>query len=76
MILSDFLVSISKDTKIVGPQPTPRLISYSTGRKLQIADNTFTLTVIAIGCPTATSFEPSGASILARYLVPTTPMQI
>lgn len=23
---------------------------------------------MAIGCPTATSFEPSGASILAKYL--------
>lgn len=26
------------------------------------------LTVIAIGCPTGTSFDPSGANIFARYL--------
>jgi hypothetical protein len=26
------------------------------------------VTVIAIGCPTGTSFEPSGTSILARNL--------
>lgn len=28
----------------------------------------FALTVTAMGCPTATSLEPSGASILAKYL--------
>lgn len=28
------------------------------------------ITVIAMGCPTATSFDPSGAKIFAKYLKP------
>ena len=44
-------------------------IPSSINRKIKLyRAGILTLTVIAIGFPTGTSFEPSGASILARYL--------